>query len=171
MSAAPHGRLTVGVVVERQKAASQWIDFTWRPTAVLAGQPAAAPWTVLSSTAETTSFYAGTAEVLLYRSESALYRDNLASGAPLLWVVLRATGAEPPYQFVAVTADPAEGESFTQAGDDIVEALPMPASVRAIVAAFVAEHHVEQPFVKRQRDRADLEALAPRPPMSKDRKE
>ena len=29
-----------------------------------------------------------------------------------------------------------------------------------IVAAFVAEHHVERPFVKRKRDRADPEALA-----------
>jgi hypothetical protein len=167
---APHARITVGVVVERHKAASRWIDFTWRPVAILAGQPDAAPWTVLSSTAETTSFFAGTAEVALYRSETGSYRDNLASGAPSLWVALRPTGAEPPYDLVAVTADPAEGESFTQAGDDIVEALPMPPSVRATVEAFMTEHHVEHPFVKRQRDRADPEALAPRSPMQKDRK-
>jgi hypothetical protein len=85
-------------------------------------------------------------------------------------VALRPTGAEPPYALFAVTADPAEGESFTQAGDDIVEVLTMPASVRAAVEAFVAEHHVEQPFVKRKRDRADPEALAPRSPMQKSQK-
>jgi hypothetical protein len=171
VSLVPHTRIAVGVVVERHKAASRWIDFTWRPVTILAGQPDAAPWTVLSSAAQTTSFYAGTAEVALYRSETGSYRDNLASGAPSLWVALRPTGVDPPYDLVAVTADPAEGESFTQAGDDIVEALPMPAPVRAIVEAFVAEHHVERPFVKRQRDRADPEALAPRSPMQKDRKE
>jgi hypothetical protein len=33
-----------------------------------------------------------------------------------------------------------------------------------VVAAFVVEHHVEQPFVKRKRDRADPEALARRMP-------
>jgi uncharacterized protein DUF3305 len=69
---------------------------------------------------------------------------------------------------VAVTADPAEGESFTQVGDDLVEAIPMPPAVQAIVEAFVAEHHVERPFVKRKRDRADPEALARRAPIEKD---
>lgn len=168
MNVAAHARIAVGIVVERRKAASQWIDFTWRPVTILAGQPDAAPWTVLSSTADTTSFYAGTAEVALYRTETGSYRDNLASAAPSLWVALRPTGVEPPYEIVAVTADPAEGESFTQAGDDIVEALPMPASVRDVVEAFVAEHHVERPFFKRKRDRADPEALAPRSPAQKD---
>jgi hypothetical protein len=171
VSIVPHERIAVGVVVERRKAASRWIDFTWRPVTILAGQPDAAPWTVLSNTPEMTSFYAGTAEVALYRTETGSYRDNLASGSPSLWVALRPTGAEPPYDLVAVTADPAEGESFTQAGDDLVEALPMPASVRAIVEAFMTEHHVERPFVKRQRARADPEALAQRSPMQKDRKE
>ena len=69
--------------------------------------------------------------------------------------MLRPTGAEPPYSVVAVTADPAEGESFTQTGDDLVGAVPMPPAVRDTLEAFVAEHHIEQPFYKRQRDRAD----------------
>jgi hypothetical protein len=55
----------------------------------------------------------------------------------------------------AVTADPAEGESFTQAGDDLVGAVPMPAAVRDMLDAFIVEHHVEQPFFKRERERAD----------------
>ena len=33
----------------------------------------------------------------------------------------------------------------------------MPPSIREIVAAFVAEHHVERQFFKRKRDRADPE--------------
>jgi hypothetical protein len=85
-----------------------------------------------------------------------------------LWVALRPTGVEPPFEIVAVTADPAEGESFTQVGDDLVEAIPMPPAVHAIVEAFVAEHHVERPFVKRKRDRADPQALARRAPIEKD---
>ena len=35
--------------------------------------------------------------------------------------------------------------------------------------AFVAEHHIEQPFHKRERDRPDPEALARRGPMQKTR--
>jgi hypothetical protein len=172
MSAAPPlARIPVGVVVERRKAASRWIDFTWRPTMVLPGQPVAAPWTILASEAEAVSFYAGSTEIGLYRMEAGRYRDNLASGAPALWVALRPTGAEPPYELLAVTADPSEGESFTQAGDDLVGAVPMPAPVRQILEAFVAEHHVEQVFHKRKRDRADPEALARRGRVNKDRDE
>jgi hypothetical protein len=171
MSAAPLTRIPVGVVVERRKAASRWIDFTWRPAMVLPGRPVAAPWTVLASEAEAVSFYAGSTEIGLYQTETGRYRDNLASGAPALWVALRPTGAEPPYELLAVTADPSEGESFTQAGDDLVGAVPMPAPVRQILEAFVAEHHVEQVFHKRKRDRADPEALARRGRINKDRDE
>ncbi|MEI9806346.1 MAG: DUF3305 domain-containing protein [Pseudolabrys sp.] len=34
----------------------------------------------------------------------------------------------------------------------MVEQVPMPEAIQLTVAAFVAEHHVEQPFVKRKRD-------------------
>ena len=169
--APPLARIAVGVVVERRKANSPWIDFTWQPVAVLPGQPDAAPWTVLSVDGETTTFYAGSIDIELYRTETGNYRDNLTSGRPSLWIALRPTGAEPPYDLLAVTADPDEGECFTQAGDDVVEAVPMPAPVREVVEAFVAEHHVERPFVKRKRDRADPEALAHRGPMQQDRDE
>jgi hypothetical protein len=145
--------IAVGVVVERHKAASPWLDFVWRPAAVLPGMPAAEPWTSLGTTGDTTTFFAGTATVALYRTETANYIDNLSSGAPLLWVVLRPTEGQPPYEVLAVTADPAEGEAFTEAGNDLVETVPMPAEIREAVEAFVAEHHVERKFFKRQRDR------------------
>ena len=166
--AAALARIPVGVVVERRKASNPWIDVAWRPIGVLAGAPEAAPWTMLESSSDRASFYAGLAEIALYRTETGHYRDNLNSGQPSLWVSLRPTGVEPPFEIVAVTADPAEGESFTQVGDDLVEVVPMPPAVQTIVEAFVAEHHVERPFVKRKRDRANPEALAHRPPTEKD---
>jgi hypothetical protein len=167
-AAAPLARIPVGVVVERRKAASHWIDFTWQAVAVLPGQPAAAPWTMLATEDDRTTFYAGPAEVALYRTEAAHYRDNLASAVPSLWVALRPTGVQPAYEIVAVTADPAEGESFTQVGDDLVEAVAMPSAVRELVEAFVAEHYVERVFMKRERDRADPQALARHPPKRRD---
>ena len=153
----------VGVVIERSKAASPWIDFTWRPAAVLAGEPAATAWTLLDGDQETARFYAGAAMLELHAGDASSYRDNLATGEPRLWVVLRATSAEPPFTVVRVTADGNEGESFTAAGDDIVDNVPMPAPIVEIVDAFVAEHHVEQVFHKRKRDRVDPEALGRRP--------
>jgi hypothetical protein len=159
--------MSVGVVIERRKAASPWTDYNWRPVAVLPGRPEAEPWTVLAIDGEAATFYAGAADLVLHRTETGQYRDNLASGAPLLWAALRKTGGEPPFRVVAVTADPAEGESFTQAGDDLVGAVPMPAAVRDMLEAFVLEHHVEQPFFKRKRDRTDPEGLAQRRPTGK----
>ena len=147
-------RIFVGVVVERRKAKSAWADVLWRPVSVFAGLSEAAPWTPLGTDDEVTLFYAGEAVIELHRTETTNYRDNLASGAPSLWVNMRPTTSEPPYEMLAVTADPAEGEAFTDAGNNLVEAVPMPPfEIADIVGRFVATHHVERPFVKRQRNR------------------
>jgi hypothetical protein len=161
--APPLATIPVGVVVERSKAASRWADYLWRPIAVLAGQPGTPPWTRLTDDGEHATFYAGSAEIELHRTETTNYRDNLATDAPALWVVLRETGSDPPYGLFLVTADPAEGEAMTEAGTDIVEPVPMPDPVREVVASFVAEHHVERVFVKRKRDRADPETFGRKP--------
>jgi Protein of unknown function (DUF3305) len=85
-----------------------------------------------------------------------------------LWVVLRPVERDPPYELAIVTADPAEGEGMTQAGEQIVESLPMPGQLQDVVAAFVAEHHVERAFVKRKRDRATPDAVAQRGPSTRE---
>jgi Protein of unknown function (DUF3305) len=146
-------RIHVGVVVERRKAKSAWADVLWRPVSVFVGTPVTAPWTLLGADDEVTLFYAGEAVIELHRTETTNYRDNLASGAPSLWVNMRPTTSEPPYELLAVTADPSEGEAFTDAGSNLIEAVPMPSEIADIVDGFVATHHVDRPFVKRQRDR------------------
>ncbi len=163
MTVIPLATIAVGVVVERVKADSPWIDYLWRPTGVLSGQPDTAPWTKLTEDGDRTTFYAGPAVIELHRSETTNYRDNLAATPPALWVVLRETGAELPYDIYLVTADPAEGEAMTEAGNNIVEPVPMPKPIRERLEAFIAEHHVEQTFVKRRRDRANPESLGRRP--------
>jgi len=160
----PAAHIPVGVVVERRRAKSQWVDYVWRPVAALPGLPDAPPWTVLEQGPDAAMIYAGASDVALYRSETAMYRDNLATGEPMLWIVLRPTDVDPPYELVTVTADPSEGEGYTAAGNDLVDAVPMPEPVRSAVEAFIAAHHVEQPFFKRKRDSADPDALARRTP-------
>jgi hypothetical protein len=118
---------------------------------VLPGNAAVAPGTPLSATENTALFFAGEAAIELYRTETANYRDNLGSGAPSLWVVLRPDAARQFYKLVAVTADPAEGEAFADAGNDLIEAVPMPAAVAEMIGDFVSRHHVDRPFVKRDR--------------------
>jgi hypothetical protein len=161
-AATPLLRILVGVVVERRKADSPWVDFVWRGVGVLPDEPEMKPWTVLREQDEATLYYAGSATVDLYRSETQLYRDNIASGAPGIWIVLSPSEGPWPYAISAVTADPAEGEAFTEAGANLVEAVPMPEAIRSAIEKFIAEHHVEREFFKRKQGRADPEALARR---------
>lgn len=161
--ALPLKSIPVGVVVQRTKAESRWIDYVWRPVCVLPGIPEAAPWTRLTDEGDVATFYIGAAEIELYASDTTQYRDNLFAKSPALWVTLRPTGSEPPYQLLAVTADIAEGEAMTETGNDIVEPVPMPDEIADALAQFITEHHVERIFYKRKRDRANPEALGQRP--------
>jgi len=154
----PLARIQVGVVVERRRARSAWVDYIWRPVAVLPGAPTAAPWTVLHGEADRVNFYAGAAAIELHRSDAGGYRDNLASEAPLVWVVLRPSDGEPPYSIAAVTAEPGEGEAFAESATDIVDAVPMPEPLRAAIAEFVGQHQTERSFVKREREHVNREA-------------
>jgi hypothetical protein len=166
----PLKTVAVAVVVERSKGSGPWADFLWRPLNALSGVPDTPAWTKLSDDGERATFYAGAADIELYRSEAGNYRENLMVETPLLWVALRPAETDPPFTLAGVTADPAEGESWAGLGNDLVETVAMPAAVEEVVAAFVAEHYVEQTFRKRKRDRADPEALARRDHLSDDGK-
>ena len=149
-------RIVVGVVVERRKTRSPWLNLLWRPVSVLVGTPSAAPWTRIGEEGDATTFYAGEAAIELYRTETANYQQNLCSGMAALWVVLRPIAMNsvgPAFDILTVTADPSEGEALTDAGNNLVAPVPMPAAIIATIESFIAEHHVERPFAKRQRDR------------------
>ena len=155
--------IVVGVIVERRKAKSPWLDFLWRPVSVLVGTPSAVPWTQIADEGDATTFYAGEAAIELHRTETANYRQNLSSGMPALWVVLRrrlANSTSPAFDILTVTADPSEGEALTDAGNDLVATVPMPAAIIETIDGFVAEHHVERIFSKRQRNRGDQQMPA-----------
>jgi hypothetical protein len=119
--------------------------------------------TVLEEIPDTTRFFAGPSQLEFFSSDTATYRDNLRSGRPSLWVSLAEADAEPGIAVHSVTADPAEGEGMTESGGWVVEAVPMPPEIQELLAAFVAEHHVERAFFKRTRDRADPDALGQDP--------
>jgi hypothetical protein len=153
----------VGVIVARRRLRSAWADHAWLPHAVLPAVPPVGPWTPLGGGAGDALFYAGSSVLTLHSAATAHYRANLASGRPALWVALRILGGE-RCDVGMVTADPYEGEALTEGIGAVVEAVPMPADVTARVEAFCREFHVDRPFVKRRRDRADPEALGRRPP-------
>lgn len=152
--------LTVGVVIARRQLVGPWADHAWLPVSVLPAAPDLPVGTALGRSDAEETFYAGPAHLELHAQATGHYRDNLTAAQPSVWVVLRPVGEE--VELAAATVDPYEGEALAENIGDIVEAVPMPADVQAWVQAFFDAFHVERAFFKRQRDRADPEALARR---------
>ena len=143
----------VGVVVRRRSIDNPWIDHMWSPLMVLDEVPAAVPWTVLSTEAGAILYYAGSASIDLFSSDTANYRDNLADGEPRIWVALRRQDGGSELELTKITADPTEGEAIFESGCDVIGTVPMPPAIASWIAAFVDEFHVERAFHKRKRDR------------------
>lgn len=157
--------IIVGLVVERIAPLTEWGEPIWMPLQALDGVPDATPWTVLATGPDRVRYYAGAYPVHLYASETTFYRDNLTAERPCLWVVMSPHGAEPPVEILAVTADPTEGEGYTQTGTNTVEVVDMPPGLASEIAAFVADHHVEQVFEKRKRDKRPPDLMGRRRPL------
>lgn len=145
--------IAVGLVLECIAPSNPWGTHHWLPVQILAGALETPPWTELSRGSDRARYFAGTFVIKLYSTDTAYYRDNLVAERPKLWVAMRPEGPEPPIEIIAVTADPTEGEGYTQTGTNVVEVIDMPIAVAAEIAAFVEAHHVERVFEKRKRDK------------------
>ncbi|WP_349368387.1 DUF3305 domain-containing protein [Salinarimonas sp.] len=154
--------VTLGIVARRRETQNRWAPVSWAPSAVLPSAPETPAWTRIAAEGPEETWYVGPATLDLHPGETAHYRDNLGSGRPSVWVALRKRDER--VEVASVSVDPYEGEAL--AGDEalLLEALPMPPEVEALLAAFVAEFHVEREFFKRKRKPADPNALARRPP-------
>lgn len=157
-------RIPVGVLAERRPGVTKWAEEVWRVVEVLEAAPPVEPWTKLREEPGRTLFFAGTAEVALHPTDTANYKHNIEAQQPLVWVALRPAATGAGFTLQSVTVDPGEAHLHADAGNDLVEALPMPPGLLAATAEFVARHHVEREFYKRRRDRADPEALGRRGP-------
>lgn len=148
--------MPIGVVVERREIDNRWHPWTWK-VAVIPGAPPVDAWRELVRGDRFVRWHAATLPLELHRAETDAYRANLAGRSPGIYVVLRKTT---PSERTAgnevvpflVTASPYEAEGYME-GEDLVEAAPMPQALLAWVQEFVERHHVERPFVKRERKR------------------
>ena len=155
----PQQTLRLGVMAFRRPPVTRWGKGELRPSTVLPQEPDMAPGTLVASRDGVETWYLGARDMVLYSGDTGHHLDNLKSGRPSIWVAMR--GQDPAaIDLACVTADPYEGEGYASDPDIIVEALPMPALIRAELEAFCVAHHVEIPFRKRKR--------VPHPDQSKD---
>ncbi|MEM7508346.1 MAG: DUF3305 domain-containing protein [Pseudomonadota bacterium] len=153
--------MQVGVVIRRMPGVTRWAKWVWRPTAVLPGANAA-DWRELRREGEAVEFHAATLPVEIHRAETEAYRVALSDDPPSCWVILRPCEDPQSRHEVAVfgvTVSPFEAQDYADSGEEIVERVPMPAPMIAWLAEFVAQHHVDEPFIKRRRDKTRIDRV------------
>jgi len=147
--------IPLGVVIARERIDSPWQDHIWRPVSVFLGAPEVGEaWRELRRDAASVHYHAATLPLELHPKDTAGYKANLAEDTPSVYVVLRRVGeGDRPVQVALVTASAHEAEAYGQIEEETVGSVAMPGPLAELVAEFVAQHHVEEPFVKRQRQK------------------
>lgn len=146
--------IEVGVIVAKERISNPWQPFRWRPLAVELDPPPRADWTEIAAGEDFVHYHAATLPLELHRKEAISYVANLETGEPSVYVVLRIDPeAAREVTVVMATASPYEAQAYGESGQETIEPVAMPPALLALLEAFVAEHHVEEKFVKRQRQK------------------
>ena len=104
--------------------------FSVAPVGILPDAPDMAAWSVLREEDEGSCSMPEAGQSTCIAPKQ---RDIATISPPAIrrfWVVLSPAEGKWPYALAAVTADPAEGEAFTEAGANLVETVAMPEVVR-----------------------------------------
>lgn len=149
--------LPLGVVLRKSPGVTRWAKWVWRAVAVLPGA-GPANWRELRRDGDTVEYHAATVPLELYRTDTEAYLTELSTKVPSIYVVMResddvASGLD----VVLATASPFDGQDYADNGEDIVELVPMPPALKALVREWVDTHHKEEKFVKRKRNKWDTE--------------
>lgn len=153
--------MPLGIVLRRSPGVTRWASWSWRAVGVLPGA-GPARWRELRREGEVVEYHAATVPLELYRAEAEAYLAELQTDPPSIYVVLRrdelSDAEDEPIEVLLATASPYEAQDYADAGDDMVEQVPMPPALRAWVEDYAARHSRGGCFVKRQRDeeRIDL---------------
>jgi hypothetical protein len=146
--------ITLGVIIAHERIGHPWQEYAWRPASVFLGAPEVGEWRELRRDEASTYYHAATLPLELHAKETIGYVANLETGEPLVYVVLREGGeGGRPVEVALVTASPYDAEVYGYDGSEIVGSVTMPQPLIELMEAFVAEHHVAEPFVKRQRQK------------------
>lgn len=153
-------KLDIGVVIERRKIDHPWQEWEWKPVGVFAGAHARPEWQTIGEGEGWTHFHAATMPLELHRRETEAYVHNLETERPSVYVVMRDDEDDEtahPYYVSLVTVNPYEAQDYLDTGEEAVERVPMPDPVLAWMKDFIEQHHVEEKFIKRKRDKIEIE--------------
>lgn len=151
--------MPIGVVLRRSPGVTQWAEWAWRAVSVIPGAPAA-EWHLLRRDGDISEYHAATRTLTLWRTDTEAYLTALADNPPSVYVIMRAlpTPAR-PLDVILVTASPFEAQDYCDSAEEIVEKVAISAGLIAWIRDFIDAHHTETPFVKRRRDKLDVDGV------------
>lgn len=152
--------IMLGVIAEKRQSVSRWAKDYWMPVGVMLAPADLNAGDILVSDDRMTRYYMGRVDLTCYAADTDAYVENFDSGNPALYVVLRRDSEnEHPLDWYvqSVTASPHAAQDYEVGSEDIIERLPMPPEIAEAILEFLDAYHVETPFLKRRRDKLDLE--------------
>jgi len=153
--------LPLGIVVRKSPGVTQWAKWIWRAVAVLPGA-AQENWKELRRDGDVVEYHAATVDLELYRTDTEAYLAGLSTKIPAIYVVMReATDADAAQdiEVLLATASPYDAQDYADTGEEIVEQVPMPDGLIAWINTFIQQHHEEEVFIKRKRDKKRIDAV------------
>lgn len=148
--------MPLGIVIRRVPGVTRWAKHVWQAVAVLPGA-GAADWKELRRDGEAVEFHAATVPLELFRTDTEAYLHGISTNPPAIYVVMRPGDADRPLEVLLATASPYEAQDYADTGEELVEKVPMPEGLVAWIRDYVEEHHEDEVFIKRRRDKKRID--------------
>ncbi|MDA8586013.1 DUF3305 domain-containing protein [Rhodobacteraceae bacterium] len=148
--------IPLGIVIQRMPGVTRWVSHVWKAVGVLPGA-AKADWKELRRDGDAVEFHAATVPLELFRTDTEAYLSGLSDKIPSIYVVMRDSETDKPLKIVLATASPYEAQDYADTGEEMVEKVPMPEGLVALIRDYVELHHQDEVFVKRRRDKSRVD--------------
>ena len=153
-------QVKIGIVLERRSSDNPWLDHEWQTVGLTLDVVDSEDWVLLYETDQVRRYLSPAVEVELHRAETEAYVYNLQSPEPSVFAVLRhdeESDEVVPFDVHVATVSPYEAQDYLDCSEEQVDRIVLPEELCNWLQAFVDEHHVEQEFKKRKRDKVSIE--------------
>ena len=148
--------IPLGIVIRKVPGVTRWVDHVWKAVAVLPGA-GQAHWKELRRDGDVIEYHAATVPLELFRTDTEAYLHGLSTKIPAIYVVMRESEGADPLDVVLATASPYEAQDYADTGEELVEKVPMPEGLVAWIRDYVEQHHEDEVFIKRRRDKSRVD--------------
>ncbi len=148
--------IPLGIVIRKVPGVTRWVDHVWKAVAVLPGA-GPAHWKELRRDGDVIEYHAATVPLELFRTDTEAYLHGLSTKIPAIYVVMRESEGADPLDVVLATASPYEAQDYADTGEEFVEKVPMPEGLVAWIRDYVEQHHEDEVFIKRRRDKSRVD--------------